>query len=159
MYPIEYRWMNIPTPVTNNTIVSDSGSASSAAFTCSPPDGIQVNSSLVKERWSAARCSSDVKTRTPVTNEPTIIAVANHPDRRPSLRPRARSTTNPASGNAGISQTALSTRLSPQRVDVVGGGARPAPEDGHDDPEAHDDLGRRDHEHEEHDGLSADVVE
>ena len=35
----------------------------------------------------------------------------------------------------------------------------PAPEDGHDDPEADDDLGRGDDQHEEHDRLAADVVE
>ena len=43
--------------------------------------------------------------------------------------------------------------------DVVGGGAGPPAQDGHDDPEADHDLGGGDHEHEEHDGLAADVVE
>src|SRR5688572_1279467 len=46
-----------------------------------------------------------------------------------------------------------------QQVEVVGRGSGAAAEDGHDDPEADDDLGRRHHQDEEHQRLAADVVE
>src|SRR5262249_10352140 len=49
--------------------------------------------------------------------------------------------------------------LTPQDPDVVGGGRRSATGDGHDDPEADDDLGRGDDQDEEHDDLAGDVVE
>src|SRR5665213_3121451 len=43
-------------------------------------------------------------------------------------------------------------------MEVVGVGAGPAPKDGHHDPQAHHDLGRRNDQDEEDQDLSADVV-
>ena len=37
MYPIEYRWISVPTPVTNSAMVIDSGSARNPTFTSNPP--------------------------------------------------------------------------------------------------------------------------
>ena len=39
MYPIEYRWISVPMPVTNRAIVIDSGSTKKPASTRSDPDG------------------------------------------------------------------------------------------------------------------------
>ena len=59
---------------------------------------------------------------------------------------------NPASGSAGTSQTTSSTPgLALHQPDVVGGRAGAAPENGHDDAEADDDLSGGDDEREEHD--------
>ncbi len=46
------------TPVTNSAIVIDSGSTSSAAFTWSPPTGIQVNRFWMNDRSGAALARS-----------------------------------------------------------------------------------------------------
>src|SRR5205814_4357197 len=43
MYPIEYRWISVPTPVTNRIIVTESGSARKPIFTTNPPDWNQVH--------------------------------------------------------------------------------------------------------------------
>src|SRR5687767_3229643 len=88
------------------------------------------------------------------------MSVASHPAHgSPSCRPKTTSSRKPASGRAGINQTASSTELTPQQGDVVGGGTGLASEDGDDDPEADHDLGCGDDEHERHDDLAADVVQ
>ena len=43
MYPMEYIWMAVETPVTNRAIVIDSGSTRIPALTCRPATGNQVN--------------------------------------------------------------------------------------------------------------------
>ena len=93
---------------------------------------------------------------------PVTIAVARQPDSGlPSRRPNSRINTNPASGNAGISQITSSIGPpSPLHLgEVVGGRARSAAQDRHDDAEADDDLGGRHDEHEEHRCLAVDVAE
>src|SRR4051812_5170191 len=95
-------------------------------------------------------------------NEPATIVVANHPALgSPSRRPKSRSSPKPRSGRAGRSHAMFNTvpASALEERDVVGGGARSAPEDCHDDPEADHDLGRGHDEDEEHDDLAADVVE
>src|SRR3954454_2080713 len=52
-----------------------------------------------------------------------------------------------------------SHRSALQEGNVVCGGVGPASEDGDDDGEADHDLGRRHHQHEEHDHLPADVIQ
>src|SRR3954451_11500979 len=42
MYPIEYRWISEPTPVTNRIIVVDSGSTRNRKSTLTPPTAIHV---------------------------------------------------------------------------------------------------------------------
>src|SRR4051812_35124342 len=42
MYPIEYRWMSVPTPVTNRIIVDDNGSTRNRNCTLKPPTDIHV---------------------------------------------------------------------------------------------------------------------
>src|SRR3712207_1985975 len=88
------------------------------------------------------------------------MAVASQPaSGSPRRRPTTRRTTKPASGSAGTSQTALSTWSPAQEADVVGGRPGAPPEDGHDDPEAHDHLGGGHDEDEEDHDLPAHVVE
>ena len=58
-----------------------------------------------------------------------------------------------------VEKIATPSRQPFSSVDVVGGGALAAPEDGHDDREADRDLGRGDDQREEHDHLAADVVQ
>ena len=52
--------MSAQIPVTNSTIVTDSGSTSRAAFTCSPPTGIQLN-----RVWVTSRPGTGVRPRSP----------------------------------------------------------------------------------------------
>src|SRR5262249_14545133 len=93
------------------------------------------------------------------TNAVPQTAVANQPvSGSPSRRPKTRSTAKPASATPGRSQMTSSTSA-PQQRDVVGVGAGPASQDGHDDAESDHDLGRGDDQHEEDGGLAVDVVE
>ncbi len=39
MYPMEYRWISVPMPVTNSAIVIDKGSARKPTSTLKPPAG------------------------------------------------------------------------------------------------------------------------
>ena len=52
MYPIEYRWMRVPTPVMNRHMVMANGSTSSPASTEKLPDSTQVNSFCTWKRSS-----------------------------------------------------------------------------------------------------------
>src|SRR3954449_5643647 len=152
--------MSDPTPVTNRTMVMLSGSARTSMSTLNPPTWIHSNSRKVNERSSASSPRRPAKVTTPAANEAATTAVANQPARgSPRRRPSSSRTTKPASGSAGTSQTALSTPSPAQEADVVRRRPGAPAEDGHDDPEAHDDLGRGHHEDEEHDDLAADVVE
>ena len=47
MYPIEYRWISAAMPVTNSTIVIDSGSSRKPTSTEKSPAGIHENN----ESW------------------------------------------------------------------------------------------------------------
>ena len=44
MYPMEYRWIRVPMPVTNSAMVIESGSARKATSTLKPPAGSHSNS-------------------------------------------------------------------------------------------------------------------
>src|SRR3954453_21314164 len=98
---------------------------------------------------------------TAATNAPPHISVANHPaSGSPILRPATSNTRNPNRGNAGMSHTSSTMCALPlQGRDVVGGGAGAASHQCDDDAEADNDLGGGNDQHEEHDGLAADVVE
>src|SRR4051794_2764447 len=76
MYPIEYRWISVPTPVTNSAIVMDSGSTRKAACTSRFPTWIQVNTFFVTDRACSSRDSSEKKVTTAETNAPSIAVVA-----------------------------------------------------------------------------------
>ena len=43
MYPMEYRWIMVEIPVMNSTMVMDSGSTNSRAWTCRESTGIHVH--------------------------------------------------------------------------------------------------------------------
>ena len=53
MYPIEYRWISAPMPVTNRHMMIDNGSARNAMSTCSAPTGIHEKITSTCERSSA----------------------------------------------------------------------------------------------------------
>src|SRR5581483_193187 len=161
MYPIEYRWISVPTPVTNSTIVIDNGSTRKPSCTLRLPTGSHSNRICCTRRSCSGLSNNPANTITAVTNAPPHISVANQPaSGSPSLRPNTTSTRKPASGSAGINQTRSTTcPLSLESCHVVGGRARTSAHEGDDDPEADHDLGRRDDEHEEDDDLPADVVE
>src|SRR5581483_10505448 len=161
MYPIEYRWISVPTPVTNSTIVIDNGSTRKPSCTLRLPTGSHSNRICCTRRSCSGLSNNPANTITAVTNAPPHISVANQPaSGSPSLRPNTTSTRKPASGSAGINQTRSTTcPLSLESCHVVGGRARTSAHEGDDDPEADHDLGRRDDEHEEDDDLPADVVD
>src|SRR5581483_2908560 len=142
MYPIEYRWISAPTPVTNSTIVIDNGSTRKPSCTLRLPAGSQSNSTCWNCRSCSGLPSSPMKTTRADTNAPPHIAVANQPaSGSPILRPATTRTRKPNSGSAGINQTRSSTPLALQRGDVVGGGAGVASHEGDDDAETDYDLG------------------
>ena len=91
--------------------------------------------------------------RRPAGGQPARQRVAELAARQTS------SSRNPARGSAGMSQIMFVHPAQPLIIrDVVGVGVLASAHDGHDDPEADHDLGRRHHQHEEHDRLPADVV-
>ena len=57
MYPIEYRWMSAPMPVTNSAIVIDNGSTRKPISTLSRPAEIQVKRLTTSIRSSLGRDS------------------------------------------------------------------------------------------------------
>ena len=108
MYPIEYRWINAPIPVTTRIIVALSVSSRRSAPTLNPPTEIQSN-----RCWSASRSSvandnrwSTAATETP--NDRNTVAVPSTPAHFPSRFPKKRMIAAPASGSAGISHRVLS---------------------------------------------------
>src|SRR5436190_6856674 len=97
-----------------------------------------------------------------MTKAAPTAADASQPDHSRNLRPKARLRIAPASGSAGTSQMAFSTRRSPSRlpsqeVRVVDVGAPAPPEDRDDDRESDDDLRRGDHHREERERLPGQV--
>src|SRR5688572_6634513 len=86
-------------------IVTDSGSASSAASTDRLPAGTHENRWNTTWRSCSSRLRISANTATDTPKEPNISSVASQPDAgSPSRRPRTSSTTTPASGSAGTSQ-------------------------------------------------------
>ncbi|CAB4760509.1 unannotated protein [freshwater metagenome] len=53
MYPMEYKWISVPTPVTNRHIVIESGSTRNPTSTEKRPAGTQVKSTCENWRSSA----------------------------------------------------------------------------------------------------------
>src|SRR3954466_5110609 len=66
MYPIAYRWMSAPAPVTNRIIADDNGSAGMGKSTLNVPAWIHVNPWLTWTRVSSGNVRSAKKT----TSEP-----------------------------------------------------------------------------------------
>src|SRR5436190_22173486 len=92
--------------------------------------------------------SNEMKTAKPATNEPRMVAVPSQWPQRSVNRPPSRRTAAPASGRPMISEsTSIPSEL--QQVRVVDRGRTSGPEQGHDDRQAHDHLGRGHHHHEE----------
>ena len=79
MYPIEYRWIKVETPVTNSAMVTERGSTSKAAFTCKPATGNQVNMLRMANLWLEGSPRMWIHTMTAATNEPPAAAVPTHP--------------------------------------------------------------------------------
>src|SRR3954467_7918522 len=79
MYPMEYRWMSVDTPVTNRIIVTESGSTSSDVLTLKPPDSIHVKIDLVTARSSASRPSRAKNVTALAANAPAVATVAIQP--------------------------------------------------------------------------------
>ena len=104
MYPIEYRWISVPTPVTKRIIVVDSGSTRKRKSTWKPPTWIHVKPSLTWCALLRARASSSAKNATSdATNVSAISPVAIQPARGSPMRlPNSSSTTAPNAGMAGI---------------------------------------------------------
>src|SRR5262249_24887704 len=147
MYPMAYRWMSVPTPVTKSTIVIDSASTSSAASTCNEPAVIHVNSFCTGWRPSPDRGKNPAKG---VRARMIAVVASQAASGSPMRLPKKTSVRNPASGNSGM-KTAASITSALENVEVVGGGTGgAAAEDGHDHAEADHDLGRGHHHHEEH---------
>src|SRR5262245_33373739 len=160
MYPMAYRWMSDPTPVTNRAIVIDSGSARNPTSTRRSPTGIHSNRIWTKWRSSSASPSSPKNTTTVATKLAAAIAVASQPaPGSPSRRPNTSSSTKPASGSAGINQTASSTGSTFEQGDVVGRGVGALAEQGDDDGQAHHHLGGGHHQHEHDDRLARRVLQ
>src|SRR5262245_21858222 len=153
-------WMRALTPVMNSAIVIESGSARNPTSTRSPPAGTHSNSVCVNWRPSSGSPSRPAYTTTDATKLPVHITVASQPAAGSARRlPANRRIRKPASGNAGINQTASSTAGSTlQYRDVVGRGARPLAQQGDDDGQSHHDLGRGHHENEHHDRQSPCVA-
>src|SRR4051794_11944005 len=165
-----YRWISDPTPVTSRIHVTESGSARKPMCTSRLPAWNQVKRLWTLVRASLGRLSSAMSMTTDQTKASAMSVVASQPAFGSPMRlPASSRTTEPASGSSGTSHTrsrrsrAISSALAPlalQQIHVVGGRAAAAPpEDGHDDRQAHGHLGRGHHEHEEHDRLTADVVQ
>ena len=76
MYPMEYRWINDPMPVTNSAIVIDSGSARKARSTLRLPAGIQLNRVCTCARSSVVFESKSMNTPTVTKNADAVISVA-----------------------------------------------------------------------------------
>src|SRR5581483_878386 len=161
--------MREPTPVTNSTIVIDSGSTRRLKRTSKPPALIHSTPFSTIWRSCSSNDSSLSQVATAEANDPAIINVAIQPETGSFRwrRPRKRMT-NPASGKAGISQarsrewwaaSCIGRSLPPQEADVVGGRALSPPEDRHDQRQADHHFGGGHHPGEEHEDLPADVVE
>ncbi len=93
--------MSVPTPVTNSTIVIESGSIRKATFTSR--DGIHSNTTLVTERSSLSSPRSPTKVTRAARKAPPLARVPTTPACGSlSLDPTHSSTTKPRMGNAGI---------------------------------------------------------
>src|ERR1700712_5145882 len=79
MYPMEYRWMRVPTPVTNNVIVDDSGSTRKRKSTRNVPAWIHVNPCETLDRVSGLSERRAKNATTEATNDNPIIAVPIQP--------------------------------------------------------------------------------
>src|ERR1700684_3707774 len=123
MYPVEYRWISMLTPVTNMHLVIDRGATRAATFTCKPPTGIQLKYVCVNCRWEVPSRPASVMQA--ATNEPATAAVPTQPAHgSPIRRPAVTSTTKPARGSRGIRNATWSTLWSAlHRVEGVGVGA------------------------------------
>src|SRR5512142_1657926 len=166
MYPTAYRWMRKPTPVISRTKIAESGSRSSPKSIFSPPTGMNLNSDSSAER--SPRPFSLKKYVRPSTNEIPTLATPSQCPHRSARRPASSRIAALASGMATSSQrlpshppaaakcTLCSTAALSvlQQVRVVDTGRPPGTEDGHDDGQAHHDLGGRHHHHEERHDLA-----
>src|SRR5437899_3311899 len=95
--------MSVPTPVTNNVIVDESGSTRKRKSARKEPAWIQVNPWETFERASGLKDRSAKNAITEATNDKKTIAVANQPAFGSPIRlPTSSSTTAPTAGKTGI---------------------------------------------------------
>src|SRR5438045_1620980 len=130
MYPMEYRWMSVDTPVTKSTMVTDRGSSSNDVLTWKPPDWIHVKIGLVTARSSDERPSRKVNVTTLATNALPVAMVASQPAAgSPSFLPPSSRSAKPTKGSKGMRYAASMSPSALQDVEVVGSGVSPPAED------------------------------
>ncbi len=100
MYPIAYRWISEPTPVTTIAIVIDSGSTRRSRATLAAPARIHSATVTTCVRSSAGNASRSSSAPSAIANDAAIAAVANHPAQRPSRAPNSMFTAAASSGIA-----------------------------------------------------------
>ena len=143
-------------------MVADSGSARKPTSTEKPPAGIHLNRIWLKLRAGSSSARRPRNRTTLAPNEPATMAVASQPASGLAEAAAADEQDQEAGQGQGRDEPGDLEHEAPQPLSREVSSAvamRPPPEDGHDDPEADDDLGGRHHQHEEHDHLAADVVE
>src|SRR5918999_1381166 len=160
--------MSEPTPVTTSTITMESWSTSRSTPTEKPPTTIHSNSLTVAARPSSPADTRRAKVTTASTNATDIVVLAIGPAARPMRLPNSSRTIAPASGSAmiaganaatpSVSACARITRLPPQQAHAVDVRRPSVASDQKDDGKAHDDLCRRNHEHEEDEDLAVDIA-
>src|SRR5689334_14021184 len=172
--------MSDPTKVTSSTKVTDSWSTSIPASRLNEPAGTQLNRCRCAARSSPSRPSMVSQTMKPTTKAAHDMAVANSGPHLSVARPPSSSTAAPSSARATSSQayavTPVAAAAAPsaaarwarevtwwlllqlQQVGVVDRGRPAGTEDGHDDGQSHDDLGRSDHHDEQGDHLAVEVA-
>src|SRR6478672_2675605 len=177
--------MSDPTKVTSSTNVTDSWSTSIPASRLNDPAGTQLNRCRWAARSSPPRPSMAIQTTKPTTKAAHDMAVANSGPHLSVARPPNSSTAAPSSGRATSSHAYAVTPVAAavaavsdvvaavarwarevtwwlllqlQQVGVVDRGRPAGTEDGHDDGQSHDDLGRGDHHDEQGDHLAVEVA-
>src|SRR5690606_26984369 len=160
MYPIEYTWMSVPTPVMSSTNRLESVSNVNAKSTWKWPASIHVPSEVVTERSPASRPSSSTNMIAPSTNDAAEHAEAIRWPKASDSLPQVSRRAAPASGMAMSSQDRSSNAnsLGLQQVRVVDRGRAARAIDGHDDGQPDGDLGGGDDHDEERRDLSVEVA-
>src|SRR5437763_2473733 len=147
--------MRNPTPVISSTKTPDSGSYSRPASTLRPFTGRYENRCSSTARLPAGRPPRAKKYVRPSTNATPMLSTPRTCPQRLARRPRTSRTAALTSGIATSSHT-LDNTADPsvlQQVRVVDACRAPRPEDGHDDGQPDDDLGRGHHHDEERHDL------
>src|SRR5262245_19287205 len=158
-------WISDPTPVISRTKLMDSGSTSRSMPTLNEPTSMKSHRCSVRRRSSAPYPSIWTNIAAPTTNAASDMVTPSRWPHRSVRRPPSSRIAAPARGRAMRSQAAawMPSAFIPalsvlQQVRVVDRRGPAGPEDGHDDRQAHHDLGGGHHHHEERDDLAVQVA-